>query len=70
LIVGCDKTLYRDGFLNHFDRAVPVNLDVYLIVANDATHKHPDVKAWWARRARYHMHLMSPYSSCLNQVER
>lgn len=58
------------AFLNHIDRAVPANLDVHLIVDNYATHKHPKVKAWLARRARYHMHFTPTYSSWLNQVER
>ncbi|WP_405124837.1 IS630 family transposase [Ralstonia pseudosolanacearum] len=58
------------AFLNHIDRAVPDNLDVHLIVDNYATHKHPKVKAWLARRVRYHMHFTPTYSSWLNQVER
>jgi transposase len=58
------------AFLNHIDRAVPANLDVHLIVDNYATHKHPKVKAWLAKRARYHMHFTPTYSSWLNQVER
>jgi transposase len=58
------------AFLNHIDRAVPANLDVHLIVDNYATHKHPKVKAWLAKRARYHMHFTLTYSSWLNQVER
>lgn len=58
------------AFLNHIDRAVPANLDVHLIVDNYETHKHPKVKAWLAKRARYHMHFTPTYSSWLNQVER
>jgi transposase len=58
------------AFLNHIDRAVSANLDVHLIVDNYATHKHPKVKAWLAKRARYHMHFTPTYSSWLNQVER
>ncbi|XYJ92298.1 hypothetical protein AEMCBJ_32725 (plasmid) [Cupriavidus necator] len=41
-----------------------------MIVDNYATHKHPKVKAWLAKRPRYHMHFTPTYSSWLNQVER
>lgn len=58
------------AFLNHIDRAVPADIDVHLIVDNYATHKHPKVKAWLAKRTRYHMHFTPTYSSWLNQVER
>ncbi|MGF6780283.1 hypothetical protein P3T21_005512 [Paraburkholderia sp. GAS334] len=56
--------------LNHIDKAVPATLDVHLIVDNYATHKHPKVKAWLAKRPRYHIHFTPTYSSWLNQVER
>ena len=49
---------------------MPARLDVHLIVDNHATHKHPKVKEWLAKRPRYHMHFTPTYSSCLNQVER
>ncbi|MGH8731675.1 MAG: transposase, partial [Burkholderiales bacterium] len=42
---------------------------VHLIVDNYATHKHPRVRAWLARRPRYHLHFTPTYSSWLNQVE-
>ena len=44
------------SFLNHLDRNVPVGLQVHLIADNYATHKHPRVRAWLARHARYHIH--------------
>ena len=37
---------------------------------NYATHKHPKVRAWLARRPRYHIHYTPTYASWLNQVER
>ena len=37
---------------------------------NYATHKHAKVKAWLARRPRYHVHYTPTYASWLNQVER
>jgi putative transposase len=58
------------AFLRHIDNAVPKTLDVHLIVDNYATHKHPKVKAWLARRSRYHIHYTPTYASWLNQVER
>jgi putative transposase len=58
------------SFLRHIDAAVPPRLDVHLVVDNYATHKHATVKAWLARRPRYHIHYVPTYSSWLNQVER
>lgn len=57
-------------FLDHLDRNVPPALDIHLIADNYGTHKHPKVKAWLARRPRYHIHYTPTYSSWLNQVER
>jgi putative transposase len=39
-------------------------------VDNYSTHKHARVKAWMARRSRWHLHFIPTYSSWLNQVER
>ena len=58
------------SFLRHIDSQVPAHLDVHLIVDNYATHKHLKVRAWLAKRPRYHLHLTPTYSSWLNQVER
>lgn len=58
------------AFLNHVDANVPKELDVHLIIDNYATHKHATVKAWLARRPRYHVHYTPTYASWLNQVER
>jgi putative transposase len=63
-------------YLNPPDRALVLcvdekdDLDVHLIVDNYATHKHPKVRAWLARRPRFHLHFTPTYSSWLNQVER
>jgi hypothetical protein len=35
-----------------------------------STHKHPKVRAWLARRPRWHIHFTPTYASWLNQVER
>jgi transposase len=39
-------------------------------VDNYATHKHAEVKAWLARRPRFHLHFTPTGSSWLNLVER
>ena len=58
------------AFLNHVDASVPRGLDVHLVLDNYATHKHAKVRAWLARRPRYHVHFTPTYASWLNQVER
>ncbi len=57
-------------FLNHIDANVPEPFDVHLIADNYATHRHPKVRAWLAKRPRYHIHFTPTYASWLNQVER
>lgn len=58
------------AFLNHIDRNVPGDLDIHMVCDNYATHKHPKVRAWLAKRPRYHIHFTPTYASWLNQVER
>lgn len=58
------------SFLRHIDKNVPKELDIHLVVDNYATHKSPKVKAWLAKRPRYHVHYTPTYASWLNQVER
>ena len=58
------------AFLRHVDKCVPEDLDIHLVVDNYATHKHAKVRAWLARRPRYHVHYTPTYASWLNQVER
>jgi putative transposase len=58
------------AFLRRIDRSIPQRLDIHLIVDNYSTHKHARVKAWLARRPRWHIHFIPTYSSWLNQVER
>lgn len=57
------------SFLRHIDASVPARLDLHLVLDNYATHKHPKVRAWLAKRPRYHLHFTPTYSSWLNQVE-
>src|SRR5277367_6506292 len=58
------------AFLRHLDRNVPADIDLHLVLDNYATHKHAKIKAWLARRPRYHLHFTPTYASWLNQVER
>jgi len=57
-------------FLKQLDRETPGDLDLHLIVDNYATHKHEKVRAWLARRPRFHVHFTPTGSSWLNLVER
>ena len=58
------------AFLRLIDRETPAELDLHLVVDNYATHKHPKVRAWLAKRPRYHLHFTPTSASWLNQVER
>jgi transposase len=57
-------------FLVAIDKAVPAELDVYLVCDNLATHKTPAINDWLARHPRFHMHFTPTGSSWINQVER
>lgn len=57
-------------FLAAIDKAVPQELDVYLVCDNLSTHKTPAINEWLARHPRFHMHFTPTGSSWINQVER
>jgi len=57
-------------FLKQMDRETPAELQLHLIVDNYATHKHAKVRAWLAKRPRFHLHFTPTGSSWLNLVER
>jgi transposase len=57
-------------FLNLIDRSVPTELDVHVIVDNNATHKTPAIQRWLLRHPRFTLHFTPTYSSWLNLVER
>jgi putative transposase len=73
-VIGQCKARHRHqefiSFLNHLDGNIPAGLDVHLIVDNYSTHKHAKVRAWLAKRPRYHLHFTPTYASWINQVER
>jgi putative transposase len=58
------------AFLRDLDANVPRHLAVHLVLDNYGTHKQQRVKAWLARRPRFHLHFTPTYASWLNQVER
>src|SRR6202049_3289768 len=57
-------------FLKRIDTETRADLELHLIVDNYATHKHPRVKSWLKRHARFHLHFIPTSSSWLNLVER
>ena len=57
-------------FLNQIDRAVPAELTVHLVLDNYATHKTKEIRTWFLRHPRYHLHFTPTHSSWLKQVER
>ena len=56
-------------FLRHIDTNVPSEFDLHIVMDNYATHKHQDVRLWFAKHPRFHIHFTPTYSSWLNQVE-
>lgn len=57
-------------FLKLIDADVPADAQVHLVLDNYATHKHPSVRAWLAKRPRFHLHFTPTSASWLNLVER
>ncbi|MFQ5765778.1 MAG: IS630 family transposase [Rhodospirillales bacterium] len=57
-------------FLNEIERQVPDDLDIHVVMDNYATHKTAAIRAWFARRPRWHAHFTPTGSSWLNMVER
>src|ERR1700756_615807 len=51
------------------ERAVPAGKLAHAILDNDATHKHPKVKAWFVRHPRWIFHFTPTSGSWLNAVE-
>ena len=41
-----------------------------MVLDNYATHKHPKVLRWLAKRPRFHMHFIATSASWMNMVER
>jgi len=57
-------------FLDTIDHTVPADLDIHLIMDNYGTHKTAQVRRWFARHPRFHVHFTPTSASWLNLVER
>ena len=57
-------------FLQELDGQLPAEQQVHLVMDNYGTHKTPQVKRWFVRHPRYHLHFTPISASWLNQVER
>lgn len=57
-------------FLAELEANVPRDLDIHIVMDNYATHKTPAIRAWFARRSRWHVHFTPTGASWLNMVER
>ncbi|MGH7066348.1 MAG: transposase [Acetobacteraceae bacterium] len=57
-------------FRTQINRETPGDPDLRLITDNYATHKHPKVQAWLAKRPRFTMYFTPTSLSSLNLVER
>lgn len=57
-------------FLDTIDANVPKEQDIHLILDNYGTHKTEQVRAWFAKRPRYHRHFTPTSASWINLVER
>ncbi len=57
-------------FLNRVDAETDPTVAVHLILDNYGSHKHPEVKQWFADHPRYQLHFTPTSASWLNQVER
>jgi transposase len=73
-VIGSLKARHRaqefTRFLVQIDEEVPSDLDVHLVVDNDATHKTPDTRRWLLGHPRFHLHFTPTSGSWLHRVER
>ena len=57
-------------FLDEVERNVLANLDIHVVMDNASSHKTNLIRAWFAKRPRWHVHFTPTSSSWINQVER
>ena len=57
-------------FLDHIAASLLQDLDIHIVMNNYATHKTKEVRDWFARRPRWHVHFTPTKLSWLSQVER
>lgn len=60
------------AFLDHLDATLtrPAGTTIHVVMDNYGTHKHPQVREWFARHPAFAPHFTPTSSSWLNQVER
>src|SRR3972149_396296 len=71
VIGSCLPRHRHEGFLTFMergDRATPPRREIHLVLDNYGTHKHAEVKAWFAAHQSYHLHFVPTGSSWLNLV--
>jgi len=73
-VIGQTQSRHRAAeflrFLHTIEQNVPADLDIHLIMDNYGTHKTAAIRAWFARRPRFHVHFTPTSASWINQVER
>ena len=73
-VIGSCKPRHRHeeflAFMAEVDRKVPRRREIHIVLDNYGTHKHPEVKGWFAAHPRYYLHFVPTSSSWLNLVER
>ena len=73
-VIGQTQSRHRAAeflrFLHTIEHSVPADLDVHLVMDNYGTHKTAAIRAWFARRPRFHVHFTPTSASWINQVER
>src|SRR5437660_10093994 len=57
------RSLEFRKFLDRIDASVPPDLQVHIIMDNYGTHKTSLIRAWFAKRPRYHVHFTPTYGS-------
>lgn len=58
------------AFLDKIEASMPPDVDVHVAMDNYGTHKTAMIRAWFAKRPRFHTHFTPTYGSWLNLVER
>jgi transposase len=57
-------------FLDAVEANVPRDLDIHVVMDNASSHKTKPIRAWFAKRPRWHVHYTPTSASWINQVER
>jgi hypothetical protein len=57
-------------FLDTVQKNVPANLDIHVVMDHASGHKTKVIRAWFAKRPRWHAHFTPTSASWINQVER